>query len=504
MLDPYASCPCGSGKKFKWCCQAIYPGIQQALEQDQAGQHDAALRIIDDVVKANESNPEAWGQKARLQYMQGKVDEAEETLEKAFALNPKYPYGLFLRANMRFNEGEIQGALLLARRAADVFDPDAKDILAGLYSMIFDAEMRHNRPVAARAALEHVVALAPGDENSRNAIPEVFGDTSRLPLAARKKYELIKPDPSRRAAWNAALHGVPARFAALAATYEALTAQAADDAPAWYNLGLAKAWLGDNKGAIAALDAYIEKCADEQAAADAATLAEVLRCGQGMDDESDYVEQVMTYQLRDPQPVNALLQEWVQSRRLVPLPNDQEGLLTALILELTTTGLVTVGSPAAEGGRLAGYLVIAGPSLRLQCPVPETFPRLKDEIRTKLGLGLTDLKTARIPPNFPDIVAEALLFPVGPVSEGQAEQKALDHAGRFFEDTWVNRPRKSLSNMAPSAAVGSTKLRRKTRGIVEFLRQCAAGGMLATYDFGRILKKLGVGDPASAPAAAPA
>src|SRR6478672_7237642 len=91
MTDPYASCPCGSGKKFKWCCQAIYPGIQQALEQDASGQHEVALSIIDKVTQDNPGNPEAWGQKARLLYANDKTEQAEAALEKAFELNPNYP-----------------------------------------------------------------------------------------------------------------------------------------------------------------------------------------------------------------------------------------------------------------------------------------------------------------------------------------------------------------------------------------------------------------------------
>ena len=46
-IDQYAACPCGSGKKFKWCCQAIYPGIEQAWEQERNGQHETAMRTID-------------------------------------------------------------------------------------------------------------------------------------------------------------------------------------------------------------------------------------------------------------------------------------------------------------------------------------------------------------------------------------------------------------------------------------------------------------------------
>src|SRR5438552_15114753 len=110
MTDPYAYCTCGSGKKFKWCCQPISPGIEQALEQQRIGQHEAALRIIDSVTKDHATNPEAWGQKARLLYANGKAEAAEEALDKAFSLSPNYPFGLLLRAQMRHEEKEYKGA----------------------------------------------------------------------------------------------------------------------------------------------------------------------------------------------------------------------------------------------------------------------------------------------------------------------------------------------------------------------------------------------------------
>ena len=45
-LDPYAPCPCGSGKRFKWCCQPIHVQIDKAFQLDADGQHDAALKAI--------------------------------------------------------------------------------------------------------------------------------------------------------------------------------------------------------------------------------------------------------------------------------------------------------------------------------------------------------------------------------------------------------------------------------------------------------------------------
>src|SRR5271157_5070166 len=102
VLGPYSPCPCGSGKQFKWCCGPIYAGIEHALEQESKGQHETALRLINDVVAAHPTNPEAWGQKARLLWLQQKPDEAEEALGKAFEINPNYPFGLLMRAQFRW------------------------------------------------------------------------------------------------------------------------------------------------------------------------------------------------------------------------------------------------------------------------------------------------------------------------------------------------------------------------------------------------------------------
>ena len=176
VLDPYASCPCGSGKKFKWCCQPIHAQIDKAFEQDAEGQHEAALRLMDDVVKEHAGNPEAWGRKAQLLYNNGKVEEAENALHKAFEINPNYPFGFLLRGTFRFQEGELAGALLLYRKAAEAYDPSARDLLNQVYAMIADAELKLNRPVAARAALQIAVHHQPADQELRKNFEEIFGE----------------------------------------------------------------------------------------------------------------------------------------------------------------------------------------------------------------------------------------------------------------------------------------------------------------------------------------
>src|SRR5262249_55202658 len=153
------------------------------------------------------------------------------------------------------------------------------------------------------------------DVEAREQFEAVFGDKGRLPACARKEYTFRPPAPSvsgdRRAAWDGALAAVPgARLADAARAFDELAQADPDDGAAAYNLGVARAWLGENAGALEVLDRYVTLEADEAKAAEAWALAEVLRCGYGMTEQSDYQEHSVAYQVRDGRPVEGLLRDW--------------------------------------------------------------------------------------------------------------------------------------------------------------------------------------------------
>jgi tetratricopeptide (TPR) repeat protein len=505
-LDSYSPCPCGSGKKFKWCCEPIYATIARAFDQEANGQHEAAARIMDDLVKEHGSNPEAWGKRAELLYHHGKIEEAEKSLEEAFKINPNYPWGLLLRGIVRFQEGEIPGALILARKAADAYDPAAHDYLARVYSLIFECEMSLNRPVAARAALRSVMRYDPADEELPKRFEAEFGKESRLPACAREDYKLQAPPASmsgaRRAAWDAAFSSATPRLSDLAKAFEQLTKEDETDSAAWFNLGLTKAWLGDNKGALAALDRYLALENDDGRATTAATLQEVLRCGAGLEEEGDYQLHVFFHPLRDPEPINALLNGWGEAKRMFPQPS-QQGTFSAMLLEHTTGGLITVGTPGAEVARVAGYLFIAAGLMQVSSPLKEPFDRLRDEVRTKLALGLDALPVRKAPIPFPYVTAEALALPLRPAAGGQSdEERITQHVQKYYEDTWLHRPRRVLNNNTPIDAAGHPLLKKKLRGVERFIQDCAAETIVGKYDFDRLRRKLGlIAGGAPAPAA---
>src|SRR5947209_1988443 len=209
-LNPYSPCPCGSGKQFKWCCQPIHRQLGQVFELDEGGQHAAAMTLMDDIVRQNPGNPEAHGRRALLLFQNEKAAEAEQALDEAFKINPNYAFGYFLKARFRLYEGEIAGALILLRKAAELYSTEAHDILAMVQVEIFECEMKLNHPLAAHAAAEQALKHNPADKNLRDGVGKVFGPTNpNLPRAVWQKYE-YKPlatgaSAERKAEWKKAL-----------------------------------------------------------------------------------------------------------------------------------------------------------------------------------------------------------------------------------------------------------------------------------------------------------
>jgi tetratricopeptide (TPR) repeat protein len=496
-FDPYEPCPCGSGKKFKWCCQPVYVQIDKAFQQDADGQHEAALRTMDEVCAQHPGNPEVWGRKAQLLYQLDKVEEAENALQKAFDINANYPFGYYLRGRFRHFEGEIPGALLLFRKAAEVYDPIARNILAQIYSLITECELKLNRPIAARAALEMAAKQEPTNPDYRAGIEQVFGKESKLPAAARKEYTYRKLAADRQAVLQQAATG---KLSDSARAFEQLTAEQSDDAAAWYNLGLTRAWLGENVAAVAALERNVQLDADEEQAAQTWALAEVLLCGYGMEDQADYVEHTAMFPIRNPEQFVRVLGELERDRRLIGVQVRQEdGILTGLIVEKVQA--LTAELAASQLPRLGAYIMVVGDMVRLWNVNKETFDVVVDEVRQGAGPSLGDPYLRTGPAHFADVLAEAMAFPVNATDEAEGKRRMADYQQRYFEDKWIHKPLRSLAQVPPVDAAGHLSLRKKLRGVIDFVADCGAT-IGFSFDFDKLRRKLGlVGGPAAGPAA---
>jgi tetratricopeptide (TPR) repeat protein len=188
--------------------------------------------------------------------------------------------------------------------------------------------LRHQSPQAAWAAWQEALRIDPEQPAAREALDRLAA-ASDLPPAARRVYRLRSPEPAARSAWDARL-----REANLAdvdrarATFAALAADRPDDAAARYNLGICLAWSDRNAEAVPAL--YEASRLDAAAgrpeqAAEAITLAEVLRHGAGAEHLADDVRCALALDwpaaLGDPVAALARLGPC----RVLPVPPKSDG-----------------------------------------------------------------------------------------------------------------------------------------------------------------------------------
>lgn len=509
LTEPYASCPCGSGKKYKWCCQAISPLVEKAFALSQSGQHEAALHAMEALVRAHDRNPQAWSYMAQFLAAHGRVEEADAALEKAFAIDPNHAFALKLRGLIREQEGEHVGALMLYRRAVNAYHPSAKEELADLYDRIAENELIQNHPIAGRAAMKQAVRLIPGEEMFRQRLSVLFDNPGRLPRTARKEFQTRRPDPDlpadQAAAWKQALARLSpdAKFTDQVQLFEKLTAQCSNDSNAWFNLGLAQAWLGENEKAIEALDRSAELDRDEDRASQTVILAQILRCGRGLEEHSDYVIHAFNFQIRDPRELTQSLGQWERERRLIAARADEQtGALSALLLTEPSGLVVTGGSQRA---RLGAHMLIVAGLVRLWHVNQETLEGIAREFQHRAGMSLGESRITVEPVHFEEVTSEAMAFPTQPSSADQVRQAMAKESEHFFEEVWPNRALKALGGLTPKDVAGSPTLRRKLRGLIQFLEECMDMGYgvdpghpetleRRVYDFNRLRRQLSLLD----------
>lgn len=497
MVDPYASCPCGSGKKFRFCCQPIYPAIERAFSQFRGGQQEAALRTIDSAAASHPGHPEILIRKAMMLDAAGRREDAEKALDDALSKSANFGPAHFMRARWRHQEGEFPGAAILARKAADGYAIEAKEHLADVHAFLFEIEMQLNRPLAARAALRMAMRLAPQEASLKEAFDGTFGENGRLPACLRKEPSLLSPPPGskRKAAWDklAREHG-SSRLGDLARLFTALAAQDSTDSAAAHNAAVAMAWVGDNAKALEHLERYLTLETDEGRKEGACLLGEILRCGYGMESQADLLEHEFLLVLRRVEPMQGLINKMAQENRLLPLrqsEEEQQNGFRALLLEKKA---LLAGSETPDYHRVVGTLEIQGPLCRVHGCDAEAMEALRGEFADNLQLKPNEAPL-RPMGSFRDPGREVMLVALkgtGEKGEADALARQLKEYQKFFEETWINRSAKSLGGKSPAEAAKDAGSTGRLSAKVRFIEDMGESPREIGYSFDSLRAKLGL------------
>ncbi len=138
-------CPCGSGKKYKHCCQVkeLAQGavqsdavrnqqmLQQAIALHQNGQVDQAQQFYQRILQVQPNQPDALHLSGLIAHQQGHSDAAIAGIQRAIALRPNDAMFHFNLGNLYQDVGWLDDAIAAFRQSL-LYQVDSLDTLLGL------------------------------------------------------------------------------------------------------------------------------------------------------------------------------------------------------------------------------------------------------------------------------------------------------------------------------------------------------------------------------------
>ena len=115
-IEPNGDCPCGSGNKYRFCCYGITGDLSDAIGMALDRNYGGALDALDEI-KAPPGCAEVLGLRAFVHLMFDDLEDAENALEQAFAINPDYPRGHVVLSSILMEQERFAEAEAALRRA---------------------------------------------------------------------------------------------------------------------------------------------------------------------------------------------------------------------------------------------------------------------------------------------------------------------------------------------------------------------------------------------------
>lgn len=119
-LDGYSLCPCGSGKKLKFCCGDIVHEIEKIDRMMDGQQYVACLAFIEGLEEKHPHRPILVHRKAMLQFQLGRVEASRQTVDKQLAAVPKDAGAVLLKSLHLAVEGDSKAAILTLQDALEL------------------------------------------------------------------------------------------------------------------------------------------------------------------------------------------------------------------------------------------------------------------------------------------------------------------------------------------------------------------------------------------------
>lgn len=272
-------CPCGSGKKLKFCCSDLVGEIEKIHRMIEGEQPRAALRHVEQTLATHPGRASLLDLKATLEMSLGEMEAARSTVAQFVAANRDSATAHACEAILLAEDDEPRDAVESLQRALALVERDMPLRVFEALGAVGGALLEAGHILAAQAHLWLHAALAPKDDMRSREVLAALNHYSGLPLLLRDQLR-FKPWPEN-VPWKTEAEKATrlvdnGKWREAVEVLDQLGGRYGADPALVFNRALVGGWLADDRSLVAGLHAYAQLEAPPDNAVEAEAIAQLL------------------------------------------------------------------------------------------------------------------------------------------------------------------------------------------------------------------------------------
>lgn len=321
-LAPYDPCPCGSGKKLKFCCQSISDDMDRAIRLMEGNQPHVALQQLEALSRKHPANPWIGTTRALMLIELGEATTARDIIKVVLEHHPDHEFAIVLLAAAIFQAEGMDVAKKAIHRAFQRSAKKFPSMVSGLATTMASVHGQHQRLMAAREHLALALRLSPEERRQELFVQllEFDGDTA-VPYPLRGSHALPSVtgnEEQQKEIRKAQKYAAVGCWNTAADLFKTLAGSLPDTAEIWHSIGLCRAWDGDEAAAADALHRAAQLYGDFAVAVECETLAQLFDRANSTD-----VIDILSYEA-EVESVGRLLTLLDENPRFLRLPDQNQ------------------------------------------------------------------------------------------------------------------------------------------------------------------------------------
>lgn len=503
LVDPYKPCPCGSGQKFKWCCQKVETYAERAQRMVESGQIESSLKPLEEGLARFPDNPWLLVRKALAEVELKRPEDAKATLATLLSKEPGHLGANALRTRLVLETQGPAAAVGSFQQGLSAIAPEHRREYAALAHYLGVALAEADHAIAGFRHLELAAAWA-GDTDRERVIERSLAQLRANPRVStweKNPYRLL-PAPAGatdafRESFERALGWADeGLWSSAASAFELLAAGSSAGAVADHNRGLCCLWLAEEKAGVAALRRYVARVGATTEAVDLEALCQILDPGSTGGETVEFVQ--LTWPLRDRGGLLRALaaDPYFAAGPERPIdPDAEEARATESFLILDRRKIeARPGLARAEIPVVEGEVIVGDDSVVLETHDDSRMDRLVDRF-TAAARGM-------IPPAHPrtKVIGKTSRYllalnrrwslPEG-LDEAEADRLAREQRAYILGEIWPETPNPVLRRRTPAQAAKAGDAEVPLRAAIRLL-EVDAEDTEGAFDWDMFRARLGL------------